>query len=77
MFSLEVMHILPIQIMRVLGVIRVLFEILSVVDAVPVKVELLVLIFKGLFVLAKVVYDQLEIAMILHTHAFHHSSLRA
>ncbi len=73
MFSLEVVHIIPIQIMRVHGVICVLFfEILSIAEAVPFKVALLVLIFKGLFVLTKVMYDQLDIARILHMHIFLH-----
>ncbi len=51
--------------------------VVSVVEAVTFKVALLVLIFKGLFVLPKVVYGQLEIARILHTHVSLHLSLRA
>ena len=41
--------------MHVLGGVHVLlFDILSVIEAMPSEVALLVFIFKGLFVLAKV-----------------------
>ncbi len=52
------MHVLPIHIMCVFGVIRVLlFDVLSIIEAESFEVTLLVLIFKGLFLLAKFVYD--------------------
>ena len=55
--------------MRILGVVCVfLFEILSIVEAVPFKVALLVLIFKGMLDLTKVVYDQIENVRILHAY---------